>query len=90
MNEDPKLILSPLSQDLSSEGKTLTVEIYRLEDEQEWVLEMLDEYGNSTVWDDKFKSELAALEEAKNAILEEGIVNFIGPADGKGDGGNWQ
>lgn len=90
MSDDPKLILSSLSQNLSSGGRTVTVEIYRLEDDEEWALEIVDEFNNSTVWDETFKTESAALTEAKKAILEERVTTFIGPADGKSDGGHWQ
>ena len=90
MNEDPKLEVSPLSQDISSGGKTITVDIYRLEGEEEWALEVVDEFNNSTVWDDFFVTEASALTEAKKAILEERISTFIGPEDGKSDGKNWK
>ncbi len=90
MNEDPKLEVSPLSQDISSGGKTITVDIYRLEGEEEWALEVVDEFNNSTVWDEFFVTEASALTEAKKAILEERISTFIGPEDGKSDGKNWK
>ena len=85
MNDEPKLINSPLSQKVSSGGRTVSVEIYRLDHEPEWGLEVVDEYNNSTVWDDTFKTESAALTEAKKAILEDGITSLIGPTDGKGE-----
>jgi len=90
MNDEPKIELSPLSQELSSRGCTVTVEIYRLEGDLEWGLEVVDEFNNSTVWDDTFKTEAEALTEAKRAILEERIATFIGPEDGKSDGGCWK
>ena len=90
MSEEPKLIISELSTELSSGGRTVNVEIYRLEHEKEWALEITDEFNNSTVWDDVFKTESAALTEAKKAILEEGVNTFIGPEDGKGDGSVWK
>lgn len=78
MNDEPKLELSELSQEVSSGGRTVSVEIYRLEGDEEWGLEICDEYNNSTVWDDTFSTEAAALTEAKKAILEERITNYIG------------
>lgn len=86
MEKEPELITSPLSQTLSSGGRTVNIEIYRLEGEEEWVLEIVDEYHNSTVWDDTFKTDSAALTEAKKSILAERITTFIGPEDGKSDG----
>ena len=83
MNDEPNLIISELSQELSSGGKTVKVEIYRLEHETSWALEISDRFGNSTVWDDTFSTDAKALTEAKKAILEEKITTFIGPEDGK-------
>ena len=85
MNEEPALINSPLSQDISSGDRTVSVEIYRLENEKEWALEVVDEFNNSTVWDETFPAESAALTEVKKAILEDGISSLIGPEDGNGE-----
>lgn len=85
MNDEPNLEISPLSQEVSSGGRTVSVEIYRLEGETSWVLEVVDEYNNSTVWDDTFETESAALSEAKKTILFEGVGALIGPEDGKND-----
>ena len=80
---EPILEYSPLNQELSSGGGTVSVEIFRLEGEREWTMQLVDEYSNCTVWDDTFPTDAAALVEAKKAILEETISSFIGPADGK-------
>ncbi len=85
MNEEPKLEVSPLSQQVSSGGRTVSSEIYRLEGETSWALEVVDEYNNSTVWDDTFETDSAALTEAKKTILSEGVSTLIGPEDGKGE-----
>lgn len=90
MSEDPKLELSPLSQDISSGGRTVSVEIYRLKGDEKWALEIVDEFNNSTVWDHTFETESAALTEAKKAILEDRVTTYIGPEDGKGDGKHWK
>jgi uncharacterized protein len=86
MNEEPVLEVSKLSQNISSGDKTVSVEIYRLEGETAWMLEVVDEYNNSTVWDDTFETESAALTEAKKTILAEGVNTLVGPEDGKGNG----
>ena len=85
MNDESKLEISPLCQPISSGGRTVKVEIYRLEGGR-WTLEIEDEFGNSTVWDNEFDTDREALTEAKKAILEETVREFIGPEDGKGDG----
>ncbi|WP_019933712.1 hypothetical protein [Oceanimonas smirnovii] len=83
MSEEPKLIISPLSQSISSKGHTVAVHIYQLEGEKDWALELEGEHGNSYVWNDGFVTESAALTEAKQTILAEGMSIFIGPEDGK-------
>ena len=84
MNIEPELIISKKSQPISSAGKTVYIEIYRLENEKRWALSIDDEFNNSSVWDNTFKSEKGALLEAKKSILKEGIDSFIGPESGTG------
>jgi len=79
---------SPLCQTISSGGKTIRVEIYG-DGEGKWILEIEDEFGNSTVWDEHFDTDKAALVEAKKSILAEGVGTFIGPEDGKSTE-NWK
>lgn len=88
MDDDFELEMSPLCQSLTTDGRTVKIEIYKSE-HGTWILEIEDEYGNSTVWDDRFDSDTAALSEAKNAIAEEGIASFVGPEDSK-SGSQWQ
>jgi uncharacterized protein len=78
MNEEPNLETSQLSQEISSGGRTISVEIYKLETETSWTLEVVDEHNNSTVWDDTFETETAALNEVKKTILAEGIDSLVG------------
>ena len=86
MNDEPELEQSPLSQEISSGGRTVSIEIYRLKGDPSWALEVVDEYNNSTVWDDTFETEMAALTEAKKTILAEKVDSLIGPEDGKSNG----
>jgi hypothetical protein len=50
----------------------------------EWSLEIVASDGCSTVWDDLFASDEAALAEALSAIKDEGIPSFFEGAAGKG------
>lgn len=79
---DPKLINSPLSRSVEENGDRVDVCIYRLED-TEWSLEIVASDGCSTVWDDLFASDEAALAEALSAIKDEGIPSFFEGAAGK-------
>jgi hypothetical protein len=77
MNDDPEIKMSPLCQEISSGGEMVRVDIYD-DGQGGWLLEVVDEYGNSTVWDDSFPTDIAALTEVKETILEEGIQALIG------------
>ncbi|WP_161556803.1 UPF0149 family protein [Paraburkholderia hospita] len=71
------LIVSPLSQRVTRDGTAVEVEIYG-DGKGAWLLEVVDEFGNSTVWDNSFPTDNAALAEALNVIDREGIVAVIG------------
>jgi hypothetical protein len=77
---DPRIIHSALSRTIREDGTEVRVEIYRLET-TEWSLEVIDATGASTVWDDLFPTDQAALDEAMKTIHEEGIRTF--PSGGK-------
>jgi uncharacterized protein len=72
---------SPLAQTVTRDGKTVKVDIYR-DGEGGWLLEVVDDNGNSTVWDAPFATDREALDEALKTIEEEGIESLIGsPSD---------
>ena len=75
---EPKLIDSPLSRSVEQNGDRVEIAIYRLEDEvMEWSLEIVASNGCSTVWEEPFDSDEAALAEALSAIKDEGIKSFL-------------
>jgi hypothetical protein len=82
MEDDPKIIHSPLCRRIKRNRTTVEVLIYRGEDESDWILEVEDESGGSTVWTETFASDTAALEEVMSVIKEEGIEIFLAE-DGK-------
>lgn len=83
MTEEFVLKMSDLCQALTRDCKTVEVEIYG-DGADGWLLEVVDEYGNSTVWTDSFVSEQAALDEVLKTIDEEGMDSLIGlPAAGQ-------
>lgn len=73
---DPNLITSGLSRRVTVEGHELRIEIYKLEDDKSWTLEVVDEEGTSFVWDDLFASDQDAIDEALNLIETEGLSAF--------------
>lgn len=74
---EPQLIQSPLSQVITREDHVLQVDIYRLEEEVDWVLEVVNETGTSHVWGDRFATDQAALDAVHEALDDEGITAFL-------------
>lgn len=77
MTEEFELEMSPLSQPITVDGKTIQVDIYR-GDKGGWILEVIVESNSSLVWDDEFDTDEAALEEVKRTIESDGIDSLIG------------
>ena len=76
LEDDHKLIMSPLSQSYEANGKSVQIDIYT-GDDGGWIVEVIDQYDNSTIWEDEFLTEKEALNEAIAAIVKEGISTFI-------------
>ncbi len=77
MSNDPVPKESPLSQAVERDGRSVQVDIYD-DGKGGWLLEVVDEFGNSSVWDQSFETEQDALDEALKTIREEGIESLIG------------
>ena len=75
-DDDYLLIDSPLSGPLRRDGVDVEVCIYRGEDEPGWILEVIDGESNSFVWDDKFETDQAAMDELLRTIRVEGMKQF--------------
>lgn len=84
MEDEYELQISPLSQKISSGGQTLQVDIYRGGDDG-WILEVVDETGTSTVWDDLFPTDADALAYVTETISSGGIESLIGLEPGASD-----
>lgn len=74
----PELIESPLSRSIEQAGVRLTINIVRLATERGWSLEVLNEHGTSTVWDDLFAKDRDADAAFRNVLAKEGIEAFLG------------
>ena len=73
---EPDIIDSPLCRTIERDGITLRVEIYS-GDDSKWILEVVDQGGTSIVWDDKFTTDQAALDELMKTIELEGIRSIV-------------
>ncbi len=78
MHEHYEVKMSPLSQRMEVDSKEIDVQIYE-DGEGGWLLEVVDEFNNSTVWDDPFPSDQEAMEELKRTLREDGVDSLIGP-----------
>ena len=80
VSDEGSLVKSPLECSVTRDGITVDICIYRGEDETSWILEIVDQNQGSTVWDDRFATDQAALDEAMLAIEEEGLKSFVVPS----------
>lgn len=78
MDNDPVVTMSPLCQSCERDGRAVQVEIYE-GDSKKWILEVVDEFNNSTLWQEQFDTDQLALEEVLKTVEEEGIESLIGP-----------
>jgi hypothetical protein len=76
MQDEYELIASPLSRKITRDGVTVGICIYRGVNEDGWLLEVEDQDGGSTVWEDTFTTDQSALDEAMRVIETEGIEVF--------------
>jgi uncharacterized protein len=71
------IIHSQLERTLSGEGHSLKIAIYRGADEPDWILEIEDETGTSTVFDERFATDQAALDAALAEIEADGGMHLF-------------
>ncbi|WP_299951685.1 hypothetical protein [uncultured Ruegeria sp.] len=76
--DEPKLIISDKCKSVLVDGYRFEIEIYRLENQDLWTLEVIDVEDASYVWDDKFGSDQEALNTAVDILNNEGALGFMG------------
>ncbi len=76
--KEPKLIISDKCKSVLVDGYRFEIEIYRLENQDLWTLEVIDVEDASYVWDDKFGSDQEALDTAVDILNNEGALGFMG------------
>jgi hypothetical protein len=82
MKPDPELVSSKYSGPVTRQGITVQLAIYRLDGDLHWVLEVVNENGTSTVWDELFDTDSAAYDAFQSAVEEEGMSAFLDKTDG--------
>ena len=77
IDEEPNLVTSGKSRRIVVDGYTFTIDIFRLENDTTWTLEVVDHENNSHVWDEQFASDTEARDVAVKTIEEEGALAFM-------------
>ena len=77
-DDDYEVILSSLSKTYSEGDLSVEVEIYKGEDDEGWILEILDNLGNSMIAEEQFQTEQAAWDQFVSDVTKNGIESFIG------------
>ena len=77
MSDDPEITYSELCREITRDGMTIRVSIFRMEHESEWWLEVINQTYGSTTWDLPFATEEDALAEVVATIAKEGIETFV-------------
>ena len=77
IEDEPNLVTSGKSQHIVVDGYPFSIEIYRLEDEKIWALEVVDHENTSHVWEEQFKSDKDARNAALQEIENEGPLTFM-------------
>lgn len=78
INENtPNLVTSGKSQRVLIDGYCFSVEIYRLEAQRHWTLEVVGQDSTSHVWEEEFASDKDARNTALREIEDKGPVEFM-------------
>lgn len=76
-DDEPNIVTSGKSMAVLIDGVRFQIEIYRLETDSTWTLEVVDPENTSHVWEDQFASDRDARDAAIKAIESEGAVAFM-------------
>jgi hypothetical protein len=76
-DRDPTIIYSDLCRIVTLDDITVDVQIYRLQHDPRWALEVINEAGTSTVWDDLFDTDIEAYAAFSITVDEEGMESFL-------------
>jgi hypothetical protein len=76
-DDEPNLVTSSKSLRVIIECYPFSIDIYRLEADTTWTLEVVDQEGTSYVWDDQFRSDWDARDTAIRALETKGPIAFM-------------
>ena len=78
MEREPTLIYSLLNGHLSKDGVRVEVIIISSDLDPTWSLEVVNDIGTSTVWDNQFETDDQAYAAFRRVVEEEGMGAFDG------------
>jgi uncharacterized protein len=78
---DPRIVYSDLCCTLTFDCVTVEVRIYRPEHDSKWALEVVNEAGNVTLWDNLFDTDQEALSAFEETVIDEGIETSLNDGD---------
>lgn len=76
-----ELIYSELCQAIVKCGRMMEVQIYRLENRSMWRLEVVNDYGSSTLWNRSFATDFEALKAFNEKLRIDGPLVFLDAKD---------
>ena len=77
-DDHPEIEYSPLCCEVTRDGITVQVRIYRIaHDDDEWSLEVVDAENASTVWTETFKTDQDAYDEFQLTLKAEGMASLL-------------
>lgn len=76
-NDEPNLVTSGKSKRIDVDGYSFYIDIFRLETDRTWTLEVVDYQNTSHVWDEQFETDAEAQDVAVTTIEAEGALAFM-------------
>ncbi len=76
-DDEPNLVTSAKSKRIVVDGYPFSIDIFRLETDTTWTLEVVDHNNTSHAWDEQFRSDAEARDVAVKAIEAEGALAFM-------------
>ena len=79
--EEPEIIMSDLCADVEVDGHFLTVDIYKSDTDPGWRLEVINEFGTSTGFDDPLLADGLAWQQFEKTVTEEALAAVLTKKD---------
>ncbi|MDX3925822.1 MAG: hypothetical protein QHC90_08435 [Shinella sp.] len=76
-DDEPNLVTSGKSKRIVVDGYPFSIDIFRLESDTAWTLEVVDHQNTSHVWDEQFESDAETRDVAVKTIEAEGAHAFM-------------